>query len=75
MTLSIVPVDAAGIDNLAEGLTGFVEETDELQESMMTTLFISGASTASHGRCSYLLLDDDSRMWVPTHCVAGLLIS
>ena len=46
MTLSIVPVDAAGIDNLAEGLTGFVEETDELQESMMTTLFISGASTA-----------------------------
>ena len=65
MTLSIVPVDAAGIDNLAEGLTGFVDETQELQQSMMTTLFISGASDASGGRCSYLLLDDGSRMWVP----------
>ncbi len=65
MTLSIVPVDAAGIDNLAEGLTGFVDETQELQQSMMTTLFISGASEASNGRCSYLLLDDGSRMWVP----------
>ena len=37
---------------------------------MMTTLFISGASEASHGRCSYLLLDDGSRMLVPNslHC-------
>ena len=65
MPLSIVPVDAAGIDNLAEGLGGFVDETQELQQSMMTTLFISGASDASNGRCSYLLLDDGSRMWVP----------
>ena len=32
---------------------------------MMTTLFISGASESSNGRCSYLLLDDGSRMWVP----------
>ena len=32
---------------------------------MMTTLFISGASDASNGRCAYLLLDDGSRMWVP----------
>ena len=65
MTLSIVPVDAAGIDNIAEGLSGFVDETQELQQSMMTTLFISGASDASNGRCAYLLLDDGARMWVP----------
>jgi len=65
MTLSITPVDAAGIDNLAQGLSGFVDETQELQQSMMTTLFIAGASDASDGRCSYLLLDDGSRMWVP----------
>ena len=65
MTLSIVPVDAAGIDNIAEGLSGFVDETQELQQSMMTTLFISGASEASNGRCAYLLLDDGARMWVP----------
>lgn len=65
MTLSIVPVDAAGIDNIAEGLTGFIDETQELQQSMLTTLFIAGASDASNGRCSYLLLDEGSRMWVP----------
>ena len=65
MTLSVTPVDANGIDNIATGLTGFVDETQELQQSMMTTLFISGASDASNGRCAYLLLDDGSRMWVP----------
>ena len=65
MTLSVVPVDPNGIDNLAQGLTGFVDETSELQQSMMTTLFISGASNASDGRCAYLLLEDGSRMWVP----------
>jgi len=65
MTLSIIPVDANGINNIADGLTGFIDETQELQQSMMTTLFISGASEASNGRCSYLLLDDGSRMWVP----------
>ena len=65
MTLSIIPVDANGINNIADGLTGFIDETQELQQSMMTTLFISGSSEASNGRCSYLLLDDGSRMWVP----------
>ena len=55
MTLSVTPVDAHGIDNIAEGLSGFVDEIQELQQSMMTTLFISGASEASNGRCSYLL--------------------
>ena len=65
MTLSIIPVDANGINNIANGLTGFIDETQELQQSMMTTLFISGASEASNGRCSYLLLDDGARMWVP----------
>ena len=66
MTLSVIPVDQQGIDNLAEGLTGFSDAgSDELQQSMMTSLFITGASSASNGRCAYLLLDDGSRMWVP----------
>ena len=65
MTLSIIPVDANGINNIADGLTGFIDETKELQQLMMTILFISGASEASNGRCSYLLLDDGARMWVP----------
>ena len=65
MALSVTPVDAHDIDNIAEGLTGFLDENQVLQQSLMTTLFISGASEASNGRCSYLLLDDGSRMWVP----------
>ena len=65
MTLSKVPVHQADIDNIAEGLTGFVDESQELQQSMMTTLFLSGASEASEVRCSYLLLDHGSRMWGP----------
>lgn len=66
MTLSVTPVDQQGIDNLAEGLTGFSDAgSDELQQSMMTSLFITGASSASNGRCAYLLLEDGSRMWVP----------
>ena len=64
MTLSITPVDAAGINNIAEGMTVLVDETTEIQQSMMTTLFIAGKSDTSNGRCSYLLHDDDSRMWV-----------
>ena len=47
MTLSIIPVDQAGIDNIADGLSGFTDESSELQQSMMTTLFIAGASDAS----------------------------
>ena len=65
MTLSIVPVDQAGIDNIADGLSGFTDDTGDLQQSMMTTLFIAGGGDASKGRCAYLLLEDGSRMWVP----------
>ena len=65
MTLTIIPVDQTGIDNIADGLSGFTDESSELQQSMMTTLFIAGASDASKGRCAYLLLEDGSRMWVP----------
>ena len=66
MTMSIVPVDANGIDNIASGLTGFSDAAEaELQQSMMTSLFIAGASQATKGRAAYLLLDDGSRMWVP----------
>ena len=73
MTLSIIPVDQNGIDNLAEGMTGFSDVSTELEQSMMTTLFISGASSASHGRCAYLLLDNGSRMWVPNSLCCWLV--
>lgn len=64
--MQIVPFDSSGIDNIASGLIGLSDAADDqLQQSMMTSLFIAGASQATKGRAAYLLLDDGSRMWVP----------
>ena len=66
MTLSIVPTDELGINNLAQGVSGFLDADEEaLQQSMMTTLFIGGACPESSGRAAYLLMDDGSKLWVP----------
>jgi len=37
MARSITPVDAAGIDNIAEGLLAFVDEMQEPEQSMLTS--------------------------------------
>ena len=66
MTYATVPVDEQGFDQLAQGLTGFSDQAqDELRKSMMTTIFVSGASAQSEGRCSYMLGEDGSRIWLP----------
>ena len=66
MTLSIVPTDSTGINNLAEGVSGFLDPADEaLQETMMTTLFVSGACNESQGRAAYMIMDDGSKLWMP----------
>lgn len=66
MTFATTPVDPAGFDQLADGLTGFSDEAqDQLRKSMMTTIFVSGASAQSEGRCSYMLGEDGSRLWLP----------
>ena len=66
MTYATVPVDEQGFDQLAQGLTGFSDQAqDELRKSMMTTIFISGASAQSEGRCAYMLGEDGSRIWLP----------
>ena len=66
MTLSIVPTDEHAINNLAEGISGFLDPDEEaLQQTMMQTLFIGGTCPESKGRAAYLLLDDGSKLWVP----------
>ena len=66
MTLAIVPTDDLGINNLAQNVTGFLDEAEEqLQQSMMTTLFIGGSCPESNGRAAYMLLDDGSKLWMP----------
>ena len=66
MTLSVTSVEPKDFDQLAEGLLGFSDTGEEqLRSSMMTTLFVAGASAASDGRCAYLLDEDGTRTWVP----------
>ena len=49
MTHATTQVDER-LDQLASGLTGFSDATqDELRKNMMTTIFISGASAQSEG--------------------------
>lgn len=61
-----VDVDPDGFDQLAQNLTGFSDEAEDLlRKQMMTTIFISGASAQSQGRCSYMLGEDGSRLWLP----------
>ena len=78
MTFSTTPVDAQGFDQIASGLTGFSDEAeDTLRKSMLTTIFISGASAQSEGRCSYMLGEDGSRIWLPNSmrcCITDLAV-
>ena len=61
-----VDVDPDGFNQLAQGLTGFSDEAqDLLRKQMLTTIFISGASAQSDGRCSYMLGEEGSRLWLP----------
>ena len=61
-----VNIDPDGFDQLAQNLTGFSDEAEDLlRKQMMTTIFISGASAQSEGRCSYLPGEDVSRLWLP----------
>ena len=64
---STVNVDEKGFDQLAQGLTGFSDQAEDLlRKQMMTTIFISGTSATSQGRCSYMLGEDGSRIWLPS---------
>ena len=55
MTLAIVPTDDMSINNLAQNVTGFLDEAEEQpQQSMMTTLFIGGSCPESNGRAAYM---------------------
>ena len=65
MTLAVVPTEVLGINNLAHNVTGFLHESEgQLQQSMMTTLFIGGSCSESQGCAAYMLLDDGSKLWM-----------
>ena len=66
VTLSVVPIDQAGIENICDGIAGFSDPDEQrLIDTMMTTLFIGAGSEQTKNRCAYLLDDSGSRLYVP----------
>ena len=66
MTLSVVPIDNAGIENICDGISGFSDPDEQrLLDTLMTTLFITAGSEQTKNRCAYLLDDSGSRLYVP----------
>ena len=74
MTMSIVPINNAGIQNICDGIEGFSDPDEQrMIDSMSTTLFIGGASEQTKNRCAYLLDDSGSRLYLPNR-MRGWLI-
>jgi hypothetical protein len=66
MVLSVVPIDEAGIQNIADDISGFLDPDEaKLADSMSTTLFITAGNEKTKGRNAYLLMDDGSQLYVP----------
>jgi len=74
MTFSQVLIDTTGIDQLAAGMLGFSDESQEISSEVMTsTLFLNSGSSNSNGRCAYLLMEDGSKLWVPNSLTCCLV--
>ena len=65
MTFSTVPIASDQFDQLAEDIPGFTSDEQLLKETLQTTIFVSGASSSSDGRASYILGNDGERVWLP----------
>tara|TARA_E500000178_G_scaffold215153_1_gene212477 strand:- start:144 stop:458 length:315 start_codon:yes stop_codon:yes gene_type:complete len=65
MTFSTVPIASDQFDQLAEDIPGFTSDEKLLKETLQTTIFVSGASSSSDGRASYILGNDGERVWLP----------
>ena len=63
MTFTTVPV--VPFEQLADDIPGFTSDEQQLNDSVRTTIFISGTSSSSQGRASYILGDEGERQWLP----------
>lgn len=63
MTFTTIPV--APFEQLADGIPGFTSDEQLLNDSLRTTIFVSGSSSASQGRASYILGDEGEKQWLP----------
>tara|TARA_B100000965_G_scaffold267802_1_gene226381 strand:+ start:141 stop:899 length:759 start_codon:yes stop_codon:yes gene_type:complete len=63
MTFQSLPI--VPFEQLANEIPGFTNDEQLLNDSLRTTIFVSGSSTASQGRASYILGDEGERQWLP----------
>lgn len=63
--MTFQPVPIAPFEQLADEIPGFTSDEQRLNESVRTTIFVSGTSAASQGRASYILGDEGERQWLP----------
>ena len=60
-TFSITPCDSRGLNNLANGLDGFQDDSTALRAMELTTLFATAPTAVSDGRCIYFITDEGAR--------------
>ena len=65
MTFQPVPIASDQFDQLADNIPGFTSDEQVLKETLRTTIFVSGASSSSDGRASYILGNEGERIWLP----------
>ncbi|QNI49945.1 hypothetical protein SynRS9915_00218 [Synechococcus sp. RS9915] len=65
MTFQPVPIASAQFDQLADDVPGFTSDEQLLKNKLQTTIFVSGASSSSDGRASYILGNEGERVWLP----------
>ena len=65
MTFQPVPIASAQFDQLADDVPGFTSDEQLLKDTLQTSIFVSGASSSSDGRASYILGNDGERLWLP----------
>jgi hypothetical protein len=65
MTFQTVPIASAQFDQLADDVPGFTSDEQLLKDTLQTTIFVSGASSSSDGRASYILGNEGERIWLP----------
>ena len=63
--MTFQPVPIAPFEQIADDIPGFTSDEQRLNESLRTTIFVSGASAASEGRAAYILGDEGERQWLP----------
>lgn len=68
-TFSITPVDSRGLNNLANGLDGFQDDSSALRAMELTTLFATAPTAESDGRCLYFITDEGGKAFVPNNIV------